>query len=70
VTGLFPDRTHCWLGGIAHGHRVVLSVSRLTDSASADRLVWGGVAVSINIIAGAKVLIFLGDPKVPLTVWF
>ncbi|MCH2069439.1 MAG: iron ABC transporter permease [Shimia sp.] len=41
---------------------IVLGVSRLTDAASADRLVLAGVAVSFIIMAGANGLIFLGEP--------
>jgi iron complex transport system permease protein len=49
---------------------IVLSVSRLTHSTSADRLVLAGVAVSFIIMAGANVLIFLGDPRASHTVVF
>ncbi|MEM6309081.1 MAG: iron ABC transporter permease [Pseudomonadota bacterium] len=49
---------------------IVLGVSRLTDSTSADRLVLAGVAVSFVIMAGANVLIFLGDPRATHTVVF
>ena len=42
---------------------IVLGVSRFADAMSADRLVLAGVAVSFIIMAGANVLIFLGDPK-------
>ncbi|MEL6582641.1 MAG: iron ABC transporter permease [Pseudomonadota bacterium] len=49
---------------------VVLGVSRLADATSADRLVLAGVAVSFVIMAGANVLIFLGDPRASHTVVF
>ena len=49
---------------------LVISVSRLADATSADRLVLAGVAVSFIIMAGANVLIFLGDPKATHTVVF
>lgn len=48
----------------------VLGVSRFTDATSADRLVLAGVAVSFIIMAGANVLIFLGDPRATHTVVF
>jgi len=49
---------------------IVLGVSRLTDAASADRLVLAGVAVSFIIMAGANGLIFLGEPHASHTVVF
>ena len=49
---------------------LVLGVSRFADAASADRLVLAGVAVSFIIMAGANVLIFLGDPRATHTVVF
>lgn len=49
---------------------VVLGVSRFADATSADRLVLAGVAVSFIIMAGANVLIFLGDPRATHTVVF
>ncbi|MEO1293578.1 MAG: iron chelate uptake ABC transporter family permease subunit, partial [Pseudomonadota bacterium] len=49
---------------------IVLGVSRLAEATSADRLVLVGVAVSFIIIAGANVLIFLGDPRATHTVVF
>lgn len=49
---------------------VVLGVSRFADATSADRLVLAGVAVSFIIMAGANILIFLGDPKATHTVVF
>ena len=49
---------------------VVLGVSRFADATSADRLVLAGVAVSFIVMAGANVLIFLGDPRASHTVVF
>ena len=49
---------------------IVLAVSRFADATSADRLVLAGVAVSFIIMAGANVLIFLGDPRATHTVVF
>ena len=48
----------------------VLGVSRFTDSTSADRLVLVGVAISFIVMAGANILIFLGDPRATHTVVF
>jgi iron complex transport system permease protein len=49
---------------------LVLGVARLAGATSADRLVLAGVAVSFVIMAGANILIFLGDPKATHTVVF
>lgn len=49
---------------------IVLVVSRLANSTSADRLVLAGVAVSFVIMACANLLIFLGDPRATHTVVF
>ncbi len=49
---------------------IVLAVSQFTRSTSADRLVLAGVAVSFIVMAGANMLIFLGDPKAAHTVVF
>lgn len=49
---------------------LVLAVARLAGATSADRLVLAGVAVSFIIMAGANILIFLGDPKATHTVVF
>ncbi len=49
---------------------IVLGVSRFADATSADRLILAGVAVSFIIMAGANVLIFLGDPRATHTVVF
>ena len=49
---------------------LVLGISRVADATSADRLVLAGVAVSFIIMAGANILIFLGDPRATHTVVF
>lgn len=49
---------------------MVLGVARLARATSADRLVLAGVAVSFVIMAGANILIFLGDPRATHTVVF
>ena len=49
---------------------IVLGVSRFANATSADRLVLAGVAVSFIVMAGANVLIFLGDPRATHTVVF
>lgn len=49
---------------------IVLGVSRFAAATSADRLVLAGVAVSFIIMAGANVLIFLGDPRATHVVVF
>lgn len=49
---------------------MVLGVSRMAKATSADRLVLAGVAVSFVIMAGANILIFLGDPRATHTVVF
>jgi len=49
---------------------LVLGVSSFTTSTSADRLVLTGVAISFIIMAGANILIFLGDPRATHTVVF
>lgn len=49
---------------------LVLAVSRFAEATTADRLVLVGVAVSFVVMAGANVLIFLGDPRATHTVVF
>lgn len=49
---------------------VVLGVSNFASATSADRLVLTGVAISFIIMAGANILIFLGDPRATHTVVF
>jgi iron complex transport system permease protein len=49
---------------------VVLMVSNFAAATSADRLVLTGVAISFIIMAGANILIFLGDPRATHTVVF
>ena len=49
---------------------MVLAVTQLAGATTADRLVLAGVAVNFIIMAGANILIFLGDPKATHTVVF
>ena len=49
---------------------LVLGVSNFAAATSADRLVLTGVAISFIIMAGANILIFLGDPRATHTVVF
>ncbi|MDT8854897.1 iron ABC transporter permease [Paracoccaceae bacterium Fryx2] len=49
---------------------LVVGVVHLTGANGADRLVLAGVAVSFIVMAGANVLIFLGDPRATHTVVF
>lgn len=57
-------------GGALVATGLVLAVTRLAGAASADRLVLSGVAVSFVVMAGANILIFLGDPRAAHTVVF
>lgn len=57
-------------GGALLATVLVLGVARLAGATSADRLVLAGVAVSFVIMAGANILIFLGDPRATHTVVF
>ncbi|MCX7286349.1 MAG: iron ABC transporter permease [Rhodobacterales bacterium] len=57
-------------GGALVATLLVLGAARLTGATSADRLVLAGVAISFIIMAGANILIFLGDPKATHTVVF
>jgi iron complex transport system permease protein len=57
-------------GGALAATALVLGVAHLAGATSADRLVLAGVAVSFVIMAGANILIFLGDPKATHTVVF
>ena len=57
-------------GGALVATLMVLAVAQLAGATTADRLVLAGVAVSFIIMAGANVLIFLGDPKATHTVVF
>jgi iron complex transport system permease protein len=57
-------------GGALAATLLVLAAARLTGATSADRLVLAGVAISFIIMAGANILIFLGDPKATHTVVF
>ncbi|MEM9710042.1 MAG: iron ABC transporter permease [Pseudomonadota bacterium] len=67
--GLLTVPFLAFLGALA-ATAIVLAVSRLADAMSADRLVLAGVAVSFIIMAGANILIFLGDPRATHTVVF
>ena len=49
---------------------LVVGVAGLAGATSADRLILAGVAVSFIVMAGANVLIFLGDPRATHTVVF
>ena len=49
---------------------IVLAVSSFANATSAARLVLAGVAVSFIVMAGANILIFLGDPRATHTVVF
>ena len=49
---------------------MVVGVAQLAGATSADRLVLAGLAVSFIVMAGANVLIFLGDPRATGTVVF
>jgi iron complex transport system permease protein len=57
-------------GGALAATVLVLGVARMAGATSADRLVLAGVAVSFVIMAGANILIFLGDPRATHTVVF
>lgn len=49
---------------------LVVGVAQVAGATSADRLVLAGVAVGFVVMAGANVLIFLGDPRATHTVVF
>ena len=57
-------------GGALVAAMLVVGVAQVAGATSADRLVLAGVAVSFIIMAGANVLIFLGDPRATHTVVF
>jgi iron complex transport system permease protein len=67
--GLLTVPLMAFLGALA-ATAMVLGVARLAGATSADRLVLAGVSVSFVIMAGANILIFLGDPKATHTVVF
>ncbi|MCG8354914.1 MAG: iron ABC transporter permease [Kiloniellales bacterium] len=67
--GLLTVPLFAFLGALC-ATAIVLGVSRFADATSADRLVLAGVAVSFIIMAGANILIFLGDPRATHTVVF
>ena len=49
---------------------LIVSICNFTNGISADRLVLTGVSISFVIMAGANLLIFLGDPRASHTVVF
>lgn len=57
-------------GGALLATLLVLGVAHFAQAKSADRLVLAGVSVSFIIMAGANILIFMGDPKATHTVVF
>ncbi|WP_428927715.1 FecCD family ABC transporter permease [Marinibacterium sp. SX1] len=57
-------------GGAMTTALLVLGISSVTRSTSADRLVLAGVAVSFIVMSCANLLIFLGDPRATHTVVF
>lgn len=57
-------------GGALVAAMLVIGVAQLAVATSADRMVLAGVAVSFIVMAGANVLIFLGDPRATHTVVF
>nr|WP_321445776.1 iron ABC transporter permease [uncultured Cohaesibacter sp.] len=67
--GLLTVPLLAFLGALVATFAVLL-VAKLSDSASADRLVLTGVAISFVIMACANILIFLGDPRATHTVVF
>ncbi|HBS38837.1 iron ABC transporter permease [Paracoccaceae bacterium] len=67
--GLLTVPLFAFLGALG-ATALVLAVTQFATATSADRLVLAGVAVSFIIMAGANVLIFLGDPRATHTVVF
>jgi iron complex transport system permease protein len=57
-------------GGALVAALLVVGVAHVAGATSADRLVLTGVAISFIVMAGANVLIFLGDPRATHTVVF
>jgi iron complex transport system permease protein len=57
-------------GGALGAAMLVVGVAQVAGATSADRLVLAGVAVGFVVMAGANVLIFLGDPRATHTVVF
>ena len=49
---------------------LIVSICNFTNGTSADRLILTGVSISFVIMAGANLLIFLGDPRATHTVVF
>lgn len=67
--GLLTVPLLAFLGALA-ATALVLGVAHLAGASSAERLVLAGVAVGFVVMAGANILIFLGDPKAAHTVVF
>jgi iron complex transport system permease protein len=57
-------------GGALVAALLVVGVAQVAGATSADRLVLTGVAISFIVMAGANVLIFMGDPRATHTVVF
>ncbi|WP_082130351.1 FecCD family ABC transporter permease [Kiloniella spongiae] len=67
--GLITVPLFAFIGALG-ASALVLLVSRMTSATSADRLILAGVAVSFVVMAGANILIFIGDPRSTHTVVF
>ncbi len=67
--GLLTVPLFAFAGALA-ATALVLGIAQFARATSADRLVLAGVAVSFIIMAGANILIFLGDPRATHTVVF
>ena len=69
LLGLITVPLFAFIGALG-ATALVLTVSNLTKSQSAGRLVLAGVAVSFIITAAGNLFIFLGDPRAAHTVVF
>jgi iron complex transport system permease protein len=69
IFGALTVPIFAFLGALA-ATGLVLGVVQFTRSASADRMILAGVAVSFVVMSAANVLVFLGDPKATNTVVF
>lgn len=67
--GLLTVPLMAFLGALC-ATALVLAVSNFASATSADKLILTGVAISFIIMAGANILIFLGDPRATHTVVF
>lgn len=67
--GLLTVPLFAFAGALA-ATALVLGIAQFARATSADRLILAGVAVSFIIMAGANILIFLGDPRATHTVVF